>query len=123
MGERKIDGIEDLPAAKSAAEAPVLAVKKAPERREEPAQPALVDVNYPEPTSITKVVRDVAKWSGQSFVMEPRIDAKIQIFAPQRLKPGHAYELFLASLSVLNLRAVQVGGVVKIVSVMPIVQA
>ncbi len=126
MGERKIDDLDGVGdalkgvAEKKAARAKPEAPAPAPAKREEPA---LVDVNYPEPTSIARVVRDVARWSGQAFVMEPRIDAKIQIFAPQRLRPGQAYDLFLASLSVLGLRAVQVNGVVKIVAVTPIVAA
>lgn len=125
MGERKIDDLDGInDAMKSAAEKKVRPkTEVTPVVAEKREEPALVDVNYPDPTSITKVVRDVARWSGQAFVMEPRIDAKIQIFAPQRLRPGQAYELFLASLSVLGLRAVQVNGVVKIVAVTPIVAA
>jgi general secretion pathway protein D len=120
MGERKIDGLEGIGEAMKAV-ADAKATARAPKAAE--PEPALVDVNYPEPTSIAKVVRDVSRWSGKAFVMEPRLDAKIQIFAPQRLKAGQAYDLFLASLSVLGLRAVQVNGVVKIVQVTPIVQA
>jgi type II secretory pathway component GspD/PulD (secretin) len=76
---------------------------------------AMVEVNYPDATLLSVVIRDVAKWSGQCFVMEPSQNVKIQIFAPRRLPRTQAYELFLASLSVVNLRAVQVGQVVKIV--------
>ena len=127
MGERKIDGLDGIGDAIKGAPDKKAARPKSdatpPAAHEKRDEPALVDVNYPEPTSIARVVRDVARWSGQAFVMEPRIDAKIQIFAPQRLRPGQAYDLFLASLSVLGLRAVQVNGVVKIVNVTPIVSA
>ena len=84
---------------------------------------ALVDVNYPEPTMLSAIVRDVSQWSGQCFVMEPSLNVKLQIFAPRRLVAADAYELFLASLSVVNLRAVQVGKVVKIVPASVVVAA
>lgn len=124
MGERNIDDLE-------AAEPPKAEPKVVAPAPVKPGRTAeaekLVDVNYPEPTSIAKIVRDVARWSGQSFVMEPRLDAKIQIFAPKPLRPSEAYQLFQASLQVLGLRAVQLGTpsgiVVKIVPVQPIVGA
>ena len=84
---------------------------------------ATIDLNYPDPTLLSTVLRDVSRWSGYSFVLEPRLNAKIQIFAPRRLRPKEAYEVFLASLSVLNLRAVQVGQVVKIVPITLIIAA
>lgn len=85
--------------------------------------PLTVDVNYPEPTALSLIVKDVARWSGQCFVMEPSLNAKLQIFAPRKLGRDDAYELFLASLSVVNLRAVQVGKIVKIVQVSVVVAA
>lgn len=85
--------------------------------------PAPVDVNYPEPTPLTVIIRDVARWSGLSFVMEPSVNAKLQIFAPRRLPTAEAYELVLASLSVVGLRAVQAGKIVKIVPVTLVVAA
>ena len=75
----------------------------------------LVDVHYPDPTPLTVVVRDVARWSGLCFVMTSQINLNVQIFAPHRQSPHHAYELFLAALAVAGLRTVQVGSVVKIV--------
>lgn len=75
----------------------------------------LVDVNYPEPTPLAVVVRDVAKWSGLCFVMESSCNVRVQIFAPKKQPLHHGYELFLAALAVAGLRTVQVGNVVKIV--------
>ena len=83
----------------------------------------LVEVNYPEPTLLTAIVKDVSRWSGHCFVMEPSLNTKLQIFAPRKMTQSDAYELFLASLSVVNLRAVQVGKVVKIVPVTVVVAA
>ena len=90
----------------------------------EPAPPteggqrsALVSVDYAEPTSLALILRDIAHWSGRAFVMEPNVQVRLQIFAPRELPPDEAYDIFLASLSVVGLRAVQVGQVVKIVAV------
>lgn len=75
----------------------------------------LIDVHYPDPTPLAVVVRDVARWSGLCFVMTSQVNLNVQIFAPNKQPPHHAYELFLAALAVVGLRTVQVGHVVKIV--------
>jgi len=75
----------------------------------------LVDLHYPEPTPLTQVVKDVAQWAELAFVMEPSANCKIQIFAPRKMTPDEAYEVFLASLSLVGLRAVRKGDIVKIV--------
>jgi len=75
----------------------------------------MVEINYPEPTALAIIIRDVSRWSGQAFVMEPNLNARIQIFAPHKMTHDDAWNLFLASLSVVNLRAVQIGKIVKIV--------
>jgi hypothetical protein len=75
----------------------------------------MVDINYPDPTPLASIIRDVSRWSGQAFVMEPNLNARIQIFAPHKMTPDDAWSLFLASLSVVSLRAVQIGKIVKIV--------
>lgn len=77
---------------------------------------ALIEINYPEPTSLSIIIRDVSRWSGHSFVMEPNTNTRIQIFAPHKMSYNDAWTLFLASLSVVNLRAVQMGKIVKIVA-------
>jgi hypothetical protein len=112
--DRVAAGDEHPPAPSSPA--PVIRTAEAPPG-------TLVDVNYPEPTPLATIVRDVAKWSGKCFVMEPSVHAKLQIFAPRRLGIEEGYDLFLASLSVVGLRAVQVGKVVKIVPVTLVVAA
>ena len=109
MGERIIDHIDGLEAGTAE---PTVAAPPAPQGL---PPPPTVDVNYPEPTALSQILRDVAKWSGQCFVMEPSANVKLQIFAPAKLTKPKAYQLFLASLSVVNLRAVQVGDAVKIV--------
>ena len=84
---------------------------------------ATISLNFPEPTPLSTILRDVAKWSGYSFVMEPSINVKLQIFAPHPLSRDDAYRLFLTSLSVVQLRAVQIEQVVKIVPVTLVVAA
>jgi hypothetical protein len=87
------------------------------------AEPKAVSLNYPEPTPLATIVRDIARWAELSFVMEPSTNVKIQIFAAPRLDVDAAWELFLASLSVVGLRAVQVGRVVKIVPITGVIAA
>lgn len=79
------------------------------------AKTVLVSVNYPTPTALNAIVKDVSEWSGECFAMEPSTNKKIQIFANKQLPPSEAYDLFIASLSVVGLRAVRVGPVIKIV--------
>lgn len=115
MGERDIGNLDQVP---EGAERPV--TPPAPEKvvRLEPAPtPPLVELNYPEPTLLSIVIRDVARWSRMAFVMEPSVNTRIQIFSPRKMPPSEAYDLFLASLAVVSLRAVQTGHVVKIVPI------
>ena len=109
MGQRRIDDIENLAVANET-EADVAEANK------EAAKSPLIIINYPRPTSLSTVLRDVSQWTGICFVMEPAADTKIQIFAPKALPPEEAYEAFIASLRVVGLRAVQQSGesVVKI---------
>lgn len=119
MADRDIDSLDELRADSGAAAVKPEATAEptpSPVRKAEPAPP-VVDLNYPEPTLLSAVVKDVARWSRLSFVMEPSVNTKIQIFAPRKLHPYEAYDLFLASLAVVSLRAVQHGNVVKIVPV------
>lgn len=90
---------------------------------QKPTKPLPVEINYPDPTPLSHILKDVTKWSGLSFVMEPAANVRLQIFAATKLPPHQAYELFLASLSVVGLRAVQIGKVVKIVPISLIVSA
>jgi hypothetical protein len=132
VAERKIDDIDNLSglSQETRAKASAAAATSHPVHHfatlvaaEPVAPPAPVDINYPEPALLSTIVRDVAKWSGRNFVMEPGINTKLQIFAPRKLPPQKAYDLFITSLSVVGLRAVQVGEVVKIVPVQVIVVA
>lgn len=85
--------------------------------------PPLVEVHYPDPTSLGMIVKEVASWSNLVFVMEPTANYKIQIFAPRKMRPEEAYEVFLVSLSLVGLRAVRKGDIVKIVPSQVVVTA
>ena len=118
MGERDTGNLEKLPSEGDGKPLKVVPTPPSPVKRaEKEAVAILVELNYPDPTLLSQVIRDVAKWSKMAFVMEPSINTKIQIFAPRKMSPAEGYELFLASLSVVGLRAVQTGPVVKIVPV------
>lgn len=109
MGERRIDDIDKVAVLKED-EADIAEANK------EAAKSPLIVINYPRPTPLSTVLKDVAAWTGICFVMEPAADTRIQIFAPKALPPEEAYEAFVASLRVVGLRAVQQSGesVVKI---------
>lgn len=117
MSARNIDSLEQ-PREAEATALPVTGTAVAV-----PSAPVLADINYPDPTPLAQILRDVSKWSGVCFVLEPTGLIKLQIFAPHRLPVDAAYELFLASLSVVGLRAVQTGKIVKIVPVTLVVAA
>ncbi|MBM4251829.1 MAG: hypothetical protein FJ146_07640 [Deltaproteobacteria bacterium] len=116
MAGRSTDNLDDLPAGEpsSSPTGTQVATSAVPLR---PAPVPIIEMNYPDPTLLSVVLRDVSKWSGYNFVMEPSLNTKIQIFAPRRMLFNEAYDLFLASLAVVNLRAVQLGNVVKVVPV------
>src|SRR5262245_28770669 len=99
MAERDIESLEVPP--EESAKPKLTPVPTAVARPVEAAPPPpLVELNYPEPTLLSLVIRDVARWSRLSFVMEPTVNTKIQIFAPRKMAPHEAYDLFLASLAV-----------------------
>jgi len=76
-----------------------------------------ISLNYPKPVALSEVIAHVAEWSGFNFVMEPGLNKAIQIFAPHPLKKADAFNLFVASLETVGLRAVMLeGNVAKIVS-------
>jgi len=118
MAERDIDKIAELETTR-VAESLDLPPPPAPVK----AAQTMVDINYPDPTLLSLIIRDVAKWSSHCFVMDPSVNVKLQIFSPHKQATKDAYLLFLASLSVVNLRAVQIGGIVKIVPIVHVVAA
>ena len=109
MAERDISEIDEVPAA--ASDQPIAVPRRLPKSIR------MVEINYPEPTLLSQILRDVSAWSGECFAMDPQVNAKLQIFAPHNMEEKSAFDLFLASLSIIGLRAVRVGPVTKIVPV------
>ena len=112
MGERKIENLAPEPGSAVAREPESVAAKAA-----RTANKPMVDVHYPQPTALSEILHDISRWSGENFAMDPAVNAKLQIFAPHPLQKQDALDLFWASLSIINLRAVRVGPVTKIVPV------
>jgi hypothetical protein len=109
MAGRKIEDIE-LPRAN-----PKKDVQEG--QKLDPPPEQLIELHYPKPTSLSTIIEDVAVWSEYNFVMEPGLNKALQIFAPRKLKKADAFNLFVASLETVGLRAVVVDGkVVKIVA-------
>lgn len=79
---------------------------------------AMVYMNYPKLTTITKVVSDVARWSNYCIIVDPQVNEQIQIFCPDRLQVPEAFNLFIASLDTVNLKVINVSG--RILKVVPI---
>jgi hypothetical protein len=122
MQGRRIENLDDVEGTGNeagtdgaTAKAPASAPTPSPRKAEAAAALELVEFHYPEPTPLSVILKDVSRWSRFAIVLEPSANARLQVFAPRRLPQREAWDLFLAALSVVGLRAVQVGQVVKIV--------
>lgn len=74
------------------------------------------EIHYPSPVFLSVIVEDVSEWSGYNFVMDPSLNRKMQIFAPRKMTKKEGFQLFVASLEAIGLRALQMdGSIVKIV--------
>lgn len=77
---------------------------------------ANISMNYPQPVALDVVLGEVAKWSVYSIVMEPKLNRPIQIFASHLMNADDAFNLLVASLETIGLRAIRLkGDVIKIV--------
>ena len=79
------------------------------------AERARVTMHYPNGALLSQILQDVARWAQLNFVLEPGLDTAVRIFAPRPLTESAAYDVFLAALETVNLRALQTGHAVKIV--------
>lgn len=61
-----------------------------------------VSIDYPEPTEISKIIRDVSKWSGRRNVIDDLTTGTVQIFSPKPISPDFAYRVYLIALSTLG---------------------
>ena len=75
-----------------------------------------INVHYPKAIYISKILMEVSLWSEFNFVMDPGLNRELQIFAPRKMSKDEAFQVFIASLETIGLRALHMeGGIVKIV--------
>ena len=75
-----------------------------------------VSLHYPKPVALIRLIEEVARWSGYSFVMDPSLNREIQIFSPRRLPKEEGFALLIAALENAGLRLIELDGmIVKIV--------
>ena len=71
-------------------------------------------VNFRE-ADIRAVMESVAEITGRSFILDPRVQGKITIIAPESLDSAMLYEVILSALQVHGFQAVDDGPVTRIV--------
>ncbi|MFK7825700.1 MAG: hypothetical protein AB8G05_16225 [Oligoflexales bacterium] len=75
-----------------------------------------ISIHYPKAIYISKILMEVSLWSEFNFVMDPALNRELQIFAPRKMNKEEAFQVFIASLETIGLRALHMeGGIVKIV--------
>src|SRR5690606_39932045 len=70
-------------------------------------------VNFRE-ADIRAVMESVAEITGRSFILDPRVQGKITIIAPESLDSDMLYEVILSALQVHGFQAVDGGAVTRI---------
>lgn len=71
-------------------------------------------INFRE-ADIRAVMESVAEITGRSFILDPRVQGKITIIAPESLDSDMLYEVILSALQVHGFQAVEDGSVTRIV--------
>ena len=93
--------------------------KKQASQQAEPLEQVVkkeISVHYPRAVYISKILIEVSLWSEFNFVMDPGLNRELQIFAPRKMSKEEAFQVFIASLETIGLRALHMeGGIVKIV--------
>ncbi|EAR09497.1 type II secretion system secretin GspD [Reinekea blandensis] len=64
---------------------------------------------------ITEVIDLVAKVTGRTFIIDPRVRGKVTVISDKEMTKSQIYETFLATLEVYGFSAVQAGDVTKII--------
>ncbi|MFK7873667.1 MAG: hypothetical protein AB8C84_10980 [Oligoflexales bacterium] len=65
-----------------------------------------VSMHYPSPTPLSKILKDVAKWSDWSFIVSPDLDRHLQIISPRYVDVSTGMGLFQAAIESVGLRMV-----------------
>jgi general secretion pathway protein D len=92
------------------------AASQAPAARTQPRpeEGATITPNYKD-ADITQIIQAVGEVTGKTFIVDPRVNAKVTMLSPTPMTPAAFYEAFLSVLQVYGFVAVPAGKVIKIV--------
>lgn len=74
----------------------------------------LVDVDFPEPTSIQDVTRFMSLKLGMNFVLPPNANERIQIVAPEPMTPDDAFKAYVSAVEMAGYKVSRAGKVFKL---------
>jgi len=90
------------------------ASSQAPRSQPRPEEGATITPNYKD-ADITQIIQAVGEVTGKTFIVDPRVNAKVTMLSPTPMTPAAFYEAFLSVLQVYGFVAVPAGKVIKIV--------
>lgn len=82
--------------------------------QQQTAQEQTWTVNFKD-TDISELIRFVAKASGQTIIIDPKVKGKVQVISAEPVTGEQLYELFLSILEIHGFAAVQSNGVTRII--------
>jgi len=85
-----------------------------PRAQPRPEEGATITPNYKD-ADITQIIQAVGEVTGKTFIVDPRVNAKVTMLSPTPMTPAAFYEAFLSVLQVYGFVAVPAGKVIKIV--------
>ena len=65
-----------------------------------------IHINFPRPTLISSILSRLSQVFKYTFVMEPKLDRRVQVFSPGPVAPEEAFKIFSASLGAVGLRII-----------------
>ena len=104
-------GVSAILLAVSPAAAPQAQTPRQPSIR--PEEGATITPNYKD-ADITQIIQAVGEVTGKTFIVDPRVNAKVTMLSPTPMTPSAFYEAFLSVLQVYGFVAVPSGKVIKI---------
>jgi len=93
---------------------PAAAQVPPPRAQPRPEEGATITPNYKD-ADITQIIQAVGEVTGKTFIVDPRVNAKVTMLSPTPMTPAAFYEAFLSVLQVYGFVAVPSGKVIKIV--------
>ncbi len=78
-----------------------------------PEEGATITPNYKD-ADLTQIIQAVGEVTGKTFIVDPRVNAKVTMLSPTPMTPAAFYEAFLSVLQVYGFVAVPAGKVIKI---------